>query len=81
MHLRRNAFLSILVVRFPLSLSLSLSQGFSREHQSAFRKANLPVEQRAADLVRRLNLDDKVDQLVERRQRAMSTVSDSYDHE
>jgi beta-glucosidase len=43
---------------------------FSQEPQPAYRNANLPAELRAADLVKRMTLEEKIDQLAGGRRRA-----------
>src|SRR5271169_1552414 len=51
-------------------LSLLLPWCFSQETQPAYRNPNLPAELRAADLVKRMTLEEKVDQLAGGRRRA-----------
>jgi beta-glucosidase len=46
---------------------------FSQEAQPAYRNPNLPAEIRAADLVKRMTLEEKVDQLAGGRRRARAT--------
>ena len=53
-------------------LGLLLPRGFSQEAQPAYRNPNLRAEQRAADLVKRMTLEEKVDQLAGGRRRAQS---------
>lgn len=54
-------------------LGLLLPRGFSQEAQPAYRNPNLRAEQRAADLVKRMTLEEKVDQLAGGRRRARSS--------
>jgi beta-glucosidase len=51
-------------------LGLLLPCCFSQEVQPAYRNPNLPAELRAADLVKRMTLEEKVDQLAGGRRRA-----------
>ena len=66
MHLRQN------LLRFAL-IGLLLPLGFSQESQPAYRNPNLPAEQRAADLVKRMTLEEKVDQIAGGRRRARNS--------
>jgi beta-glucosidase len=66
MHLRQN------LLRFAL-IGLLLPLCFSQESQPAYRNPNLPPEQRAADLVKRLTLEEKVDQIAGGRRRARNS--------
>ena len=52
---------------------LLLPCGFSQEPQPAYRDPSLPAEIRAADLVKRMTLEEKVDQLAGGRRRARAT--------
>ncbi|SPE25525.1 Glycoside hydrolase, family 3 domain protein [Acidobacteriia bacterium SbA2] len=52
---------------------LLLPCGFSQEAQPAYRNPNLPAEPRAADLVKRMTLEEKVDQLAGGRRRARAS--------
>ena len=56
-------------------LGLIVPCSFSQEAQSAYRNPNLPAELRAADLVKRMTLEEKVDQLAGGRRRSMATAS------
>lgn len=56
MNLRQNLLVSALLI-------LLLPSCFSQETKAAYRDPNLPVEQRAADLLQRMTLEEKVDQL------------------
>jgi beta-glucosidase len=68
MHLRQNLLLFILV-------GFVASVGRSQEAKPAYRNPSLPPAQRAADLVKRMTLEEKVDQLAGGRRRAMATAS------
>ena len=48
---------------------------FAQESQPAYRNPNLPAEVRAADLLKRMTLEEKVDQLAGGRRRAMATAN------
>jgi beta-glucosidase len=63
MHLRQNLLRSVLI-------GLLLPVCFSQESQPAYRNPNLTAEQRAADLVKRMTLEEKVDQIAGGRRRA-----------
>ena len=52
---------------------LLLPLGFSQEAQPAYRNPNLPAEQRAADLVKRMTLEEKVDQIAGGRRRTRNS--------
>jgi len=71
MRLRQNLLFLILVGPF-------LPNCFSQEAKPAYRDPSLPVEQRAADLVKRMTLEEKVDQLAGGRRRAMATASPEF---
>jgi len=60
-----------LIVTFAL-ISVFLSTAVSQESRPPYKDPSLPVEQRAADLVKRMTLEEKVDQLAggHRRSRA-----------
>ena len=47
----------------------SIVPSFSQEAKPAYRDSGLPPEQRAADLVKRMTLEEKVDQLAGGRRR------------
>jgi beta-glucosidase len=64
MRLRQNLLFLILVG--PL-----LPNCFSQEAKPAYRDPSLPIEQRAADLVKRMTLEEKVDQLAGGRRRVL----------
>jgi beta-xylosidase len=66
MHFRKN------LLRFAL-IGLLFPLGFSQEAQPAYRNPNLPAEQRAADLVKRMTLEEKVDQIAGGRRRARNS--------
>jgi beta-glucosidase len=66
MHLRQN------LLRFAL-IGLLLPRGFSQESQPAYRNPNLPAEERATDLVKRMTLEEKVDQIAGGRRRARNS--------
>ena len=66
MHLWQN------LLRFVL-IGLLLPLGFSQETQPAYRNPNLPAEERAADLVKRMTLEEKVDQIAGGRRRARTS--------
>jgi beta-glucosidase len=68
MHLRRNLIAVIL-------LGLFLPCCFSQDATPAYRNPNLPAELRAADLVKRMKLEEKVDQIAGGRRRSMATAS------
>ena len=68
MYLRQNLLLFILV-------GFVASVGSSQEAKPDYRNPNLPAAQRAADLVKRMTLEEKVDQLAGGRRRAMATAS------
>src|SRR6266567_6094768 len=68
MHVRKN----LLALAF---ITLFLPGCFSQETQPAYRNPNLPLEQRAADLLKRMTLEEKVDQLEGGRRRTMSAAS------
>ena len=68
MHLRH----SVLSFAF---VGLFFSGGFSQEAKPAYRDPNLPDEQRAADLVKRMTLEEKVDQLAGGRRRTLTAES------
>jgi beta-glucosidase len=51
------------VARNIVVLFLLLSSGIAQEPAPDYRNPNLPVEQRAADLLKRMTLEEKVDQL------------------
>jgi beta-glucosidase len=54
-------------------LGLLIPLCFAQETQPAYRNPNLRAEQRAADLVKRMTLEEKVDQLAGGRRRARSS--------
>ena len=58
-----------LILTSLLFITLSYSC-FAQESRPAYRDASLPVQQRAADLLRRMTLEEKVDQLAGGRRRA-----------
>src|SRR5271166_3862443 len=60
------------LLRFAL-LGLLFPCCFAQDTQPAYRNPNLRVEQRAADLVKRMTLEEKVDQLAGGRRRARSS--------
>src|SRR5580704_18905024 len=64
--LRQNLLLTAL-------LGLLLPSGFAQETKPAYRNPSLPAEIRAADLVKRMTLEEKVDQLAGGRRRARAT--------
>ena len=66
MHLRHNVLQFALIV-------LLLPLGFSQEAQPAYRNQNLPAEERAADLVKRMTVEEKVDQIAGGRRRARTS--------
>ena len=66
MHLRQNLLYIALI-------GLLLPLGFSQETPPAYRNPNLPAEQRAADLVKRMTLEEKVDQIAGGRRRARNS--------
>ena len=66
MHVRQR-LLSIALIGFHLPLC------FSQESQPAYRNPNLPAEQRAADLVKRMTLEEKIDQIAGGRRRARNS--------
>jgi beta-glucosidase len=66
MHLRQN------LLHFAL-IGLLLPFSFSQESLPAYRNPNLPAEQRAADLVKRMTLEEKVDQIAGGRRRARNS--------
>lgn len=68
MHLRKH------LVCFAL-LGLFLPSSFSQEVQPAYRNPNLPAELRAADLLKRMTLEEKVDQIAGGRRRSMTKAS------
>ncbi len=68
MHLRQ----SLLSFAF---IGLFFSGSFSQEAKPAYRDPSLPAQQRAADLVKRMTLEEKVDQLAGGRRRAISAES------
>jgi beta-glucosidase len=68
MYLRQNLLLFMLV-------GFVASVGSSQEAKPAYRNPSLPAAQRAADLVKRMTLEEKVDQLAGGRRRAMATAS------
>jgi beta-glucosidase len=68
MHLRQNLLLLAIIACF-------LPSCFSQESKPAYRDPSLAAELRAADLVKRMTLDEKVDQRAGGRRRAMSTAS------
>ena len=68
MHLRQNLLLLAII-------AFLLPSCFSQESKPAYRDPSLPAEVRAADLVKRMTLEEKVDQLAGGRRRAMSTAS------
>jgi beta-glucosidase len=47
----------------------------AQEAQAAYRNPNLPAERRAADLVKRMTLEEKVDQLAGGRRRSLAKAS------
>jgi beta-glucosidase len=59
------------LLRFAL-LGLLLPYCFSQDSQPAYRNPNLRAEERAADLVKRMTLEEKVDQLAGGRRRTQS---------
>jgi beta-glucosidase len=65
-HLRHNVLQFALIV-------LLLPLGFSQEAQPAYRNQNLPAEERAADLVKRMTVEEKVDQIAGGRRRARTS--------
>jgi len=67
-HLRQNLLLLAII-------ALLLPSCFSQESKPAYRDPSLAAELRAADLVKRMTLEEKVDQLAGGRRRAMSTAS------
>jgi beta-glucosidase len=56
-------------------IGLLLPVCFAQETAPAYRNPNLPAEVRAADLVKRMTLEEKVNQLAGGRRRAMATAS------
>jgi beta-glucosidase len=68
MHLRQNLLLLAIIAFLPPSC-------FSQESKPAYRDPSLAAELRAADLVKRMTLEEKVDQLAGGRRHAMSTAS------
>ena len=68
MHLRRNP----LIFSF---LGLLIPCCFSQDAPPAYRNPNLPAELRAADLVKRMTLEEKVDQIAGGRRRSMAAAS------
>lgn len=68
MNLQQNLLLFIFI-------SLLSSTCFSQESKPAYRDPSLPPEQRAADLIKRMTLEEKVDQLAGGRRRMLSTAS------
>ena len=68
MHLRQNLFLIAFV-------GLLLPGCFSQDTKPDYRNPSLTVEQRAADLVKRMTVEEKVDQLAGGRRRALATAS------
>jgi beta-glucosidase len=68
MHLRQNLLLLAII-------AFLLPSCFSQESKPAYRDPSLAAELRAADLVKRMTLEEKVDQLAGGRRRAMSTAS------
>ena len=65
-------------MRRPWSLSFALfpvliASSFSQEAKPAYRDPSLPVEQRAADLLQRMTLEEKVDQLSGGRRRMQAS--------
>src|SRR5579864_8094903 len=67
MHLRRTLLCAF--------VGLFSTCCFSQDAKPAYRDPSLPAEQRAADLVKRMTLEEKVDQLAGGRRRAMSAES------
>jgi beta-glucosidase len=66
MHLRQNLlYIALIGLLLPLC--------FSQESQPAYHNPNLPAEQRAADLVKRMTLEEKVDQIAGGRRRARTS--------
>src|ERR1035438_1235360 len=68
MYLRQNLLLFILV-------GFLASVGSSQEAKPGYRNPSLPAAQRAADLVKRMTLEEKVDQLAGGGRRATATAS------
>jgi beta-glucosidase len=66
--LRQNLFRCAL-------LGVLLPCCFSQEPPPAYRNSNLPAELRAADLVKRMTLEEKVNQLAGGRRRSMAAAS------
>jgi beta-glucosidase len=68
MHRRQNRLhLAVIGLLLPVC--------FAQETAPACRNPNLPAEVRAADLVKRMTLEEKVNQLAGGRRRAMATAS------
>jgi len=63
--LRQNLLLTVL-------LGLLLPSSFTQETKPAYRNPNLTPQERAADLVKRMTLEEKVDQLAGGRRRSLS---------
>ncbi|HEY3974634.1 MAG TPA: glycoside hydrolase family 3 N-terminal domain-containing protein [Candidatus Sulfotelmatobacter sp.] len=72
---RRRAFRVEIYLIFFVFIVLLLPYGVSQENQPAYRNPNLPAEVRAADLLKRMTLEEKVDQLAGGRRRARATES------
>ena len=68
MHLRQH------LIGFAL-FSLFLPCSFPQEAQPPYRNPNLPAELRAADLLKRMTLEEKVDQIAGGRRRSMTKAS------
>src|ERR1022692_3521550 len=66
MHLRQSLLLFTFV-------GLLFSNCFSQETKPPYHNPNLPAEQRAADLVKRMTLEEKVDQIAGGRRRARTS--------
>ncbi len=63
------------IVFFPCLLCALTFQLFAQEARTAYRDPSLPVQQRAADLLKRMTLEEKVDQLAGGRRRAHDSNS------
>src|SRR5579863_3390543 len=53
--------------------ALFIVSGFAQDAKPAYRNPNLTAEERAADLVKRMTLEEKVDQLAGGRRRARNS--------
>jgi len=65
MRRRRSLFLALFLVL--------VERSFPQEAKPAYRDPSLPVEQRAADLLQRMTLEEKVDQLSGGRRRMQAS--------